>query len=95
MNVGYSASVPTIQETRKWPDFAAQYCVCISSRKKDAKLYIAKGSLIQGDTNDSSQDDIQDTLFYHLQKKTIQGKVPETDSFFHQLTTSYPNTNQF
>ena len=45
MNVGYYVSLAMIQNARKWPDIAAQYCACVASRKKDAKLYIAKGSL--------------------------------------------------
>ena len=44
MNVGYCASVSTIQNTRKWPDIAAQYQTCVvvhkvtSSKWKSEKL---------------------------------------------------------
>ena len=51
MNVGYCASVPMIQKARKWPLIAAQYRARITNRKKDAKLYIAKGSLNVDNTN--------------------------------------------
>ena len=60
MNVEYYDSVSTIQNTRNWPNIAAHYHACDASRKKDAKLYIAKGSLKVDNTNGSSQDGLQD-----------------------------------
>ena len=44
MNVGYSASLPMIQKARKLSNLAAQHSARIASRKKNAKLYIAKHS---------------------------------------------------
>ena len=55
MNVGYCASVSTIQKARKWPNIDTKYCARVASRKKNAKLYIAKGSLNAKTTNGSSQ----------------------------------------
>lgn len=37
--------VSMIQKVRKWVNIAAQYCGCVASWNKDAKLCIAKGSL--------------------------------------------------
>ena len=66
MNEGHCAPVPTIKNDRKWTDIAAQYHSHIASRKKDDKLYIAKGSLNVDDTNGSSQDGLQVTVFCSL-----------------------------
>ena len=56
MNVGYCASISIIQKAQKWPDIATQYCARVTSRKEDAKFYIAKGSLNIDNTNGSTQD---------------------------------------
>ena len=48
------------------PISARQYCAHIASRRKDAKLYITKSSLNVGNTNDSNQDGLQDTLLCSL-----------------------------
>ena len=55
-----------IQKARKWSEIAAQDCVHTASRKKDAKLYIAKGNLIGDNNNGSSQDGLQYILFCSL-----------------------------
>ena len=55
-DVGCCVSVPMIQKARKWANIAAQYHARIASRKKDAKFYIAKGSLDADNTNGNSQD---------------------------------------
>lgn len=31
---------------------------------------------------------------YHSQSDVKQGKIPDADSCFHELTTSHPNTRQ-
>lgn len=42
--MGYCSSVFTIQNKRKWPNIATQCCAYMDGRRKDAKLYIVKGS---------------------------------------------------
>ena len=46
-----------LQNGRKMIDTAAQYCACIDRRKKDAKLYMIKGSLNVHNTKGSGQDE--------------------------------------
>ena len=57
----------------------AQYCCKISrpgcQQKKDVKLYIAKGTLNVDNTNVSSQNGLQDTLFcYYSQGESRWGQ---------------------
>ena len=98
MNVGYCAFVPMIQTVRKWLDLAAQYCGHVASRKKDAKLYIAKGS---PDADKYQGQQSRWSTGYPLVFTTIhivtpsKKKNPEAGSFSHQLTTSHPNTKQW
>ena len=79
MNVIYCVTVPTIQKSWKWPNIATQYHAHIARRKKDAKLYIAKGNLNVDKANDSSQAglqqwsptlDLQMFLDYNSQKRS-------------------------
>lgn len=54
MIVGSCASLPIIQNCRKWPKIVAQYQAHVARCKKDAKLYSAKGSLNVDNINGSS-----------------------------------------
>ena len=54
MNTGHCASLFTIQNARKWPDIAAQYCAHVATMKKDVNIYIANRSLNVNNTNVSS-----------------------------------------
>ena len=46
--------------------YCSQYYARVVSRKKDGKLYIAKGSLNVDNTNGSRQDGLWGTLFCSL-----------------------------
>lgn len=81
MNVGYFAPVSMIQSAKKWSKTVAQYRACAANRRKDAELCLRKGSLNIDDTNGSSQDDLQDTLFYSL-PFTLVEKKNSPDNFF-------------
>lgn len=50
------------------PGNAVQYLEHAASRKKDGKLYIAKGTLDVDDTNVSTRDGPQDILLWLIRK---------------------------
>ena len=91
-----AVSVSLIQYARKCPSIAAQYHACIASRKKDAKLCITKGSCNVDNTDGSSQNGLQDTLWCSLSftKCTKQRKSPTSSLLFSSVYHFSPNTNQ-
>ena len=66
MNVGYCALVSRTPNIRIWPKIAALYHTCTAGRKKDVKLYIAKGRANVEDTHITTQDGLMGTLLYSL-----------------------------
>ena len=83
MNVGYWASGPTVQKARKGPETAAQYNTDVASRKKEAKLYLAKGSQEVGNPNGQPVRCVYPFLLMAIHKVTQwKGKSQTLTHFF-------------